>query len=78
MEYNFPQYRSGASVSRLPTSAAAAAGHGSFGASNNSHGSFLHNASTTPGNIADYDDVFRPQYKDGNHLTALYQVEIET
>ncbi|XP_068335781.1 uncharacterized protein [Pyrus communis] len=74
MEYNFPQYRSGASVSRLPTSAAAAvAGHGGFGASNNNHGSFLHNASATPGSIADYDDVFRPQYKDGNHLTALYQ-----
>ncbi|KAM2268070.1 hypothetical protein ACFX1S_046241 [Malus domestica] len=72
MEYNFPQYRSGASVSRLPTSAAAA-GRGSFGASNNNHGSFLHNASATPGSIADYDDVFRPQYKDGNHLTALYQ-----
>ncbi|KAM0956148.1 hypothetical protein ACFX13_025070 [Malus domestica] len=73
MEYNFPQY-SGAPVSRLPTSAAAAVtGHGRFGASNNTHGSLLHNASATPGSIPDYDDVFRPQYKDGNHLAALYQ-----
>ncbi|KAB2610870.1 hypothetical protein D8674_018902 [Pyrus ussuriensis x Pyrus communis] len=73
MEYNFPRY-SGASVSRLPTSAAAAVtGHVSFGASNNTHGSLLHNASATPGSIPDYDDVFRPQYKDGNHLATLYQ-----
>ncbi|VVA38937.1 PREDICTED: GBF-interacting 1 [Prunus dulcis] len=73
MDYNFPQYRSGASVSRLPPSAAAVGGHGNFGASNNVHGSFLQNASAAPISVSDYDDALRARYKDGSHLTPLHQ-----
>ncbi|PQM37191.1 uncharacterized protein Pyn_39947 [Prunus yedoensis var. nudiflora] len=73
MDYNFPQYRSGASVSRLPPSAAAVGGHGNFGASNNVHGSFLQNASAAPISMSDYDDALRARYKDGSHLTPLHQ-----
>lgn len=76
MDYNFPQYRSGASVSRLPPSAAAVGGHGNFGASNNVHGSFLQNASAAPVSMSDYDDALRARYKDGSHLTPLHQVEM--
>nr|XP_011467574.1 PREDICTED: uncharacterized protein LOC101307606 isoform X2 [Fragaria vesca subsp. vesca] len=70
MEYSFPQHRNGASISRVPPSAAAG-GHGSFGTSTNVHGNYLHNSSVAP--VRDYDDVFRSQYKDGNHLTPLHQ-----
>lgn len=73
MEYSFPQYRNGASISRVPPSAAAG-GHGSFGTSTNVHGNFLPNSSVAPISTRDYDDVFRAQYKDGNHLTPLHQV----
>ncbi|BFG25642.1 hypothetical protein CerSpe_119160 [Prunus speciosa] len=74
MDYNFPQYRSGASGSRLPPSAAAVGGgHGNFGASNNVHGSFLQNASAAPISMSDYDDALRARYKDGSHLTPLHQ-----
>ncbi|KAM5580044.1 hypothetical protein ABKV19_009669 [Rosa sericea] len=72
MEYSFPQHRNGASISRVPPSAAAG-GHGSFGTSTNVHGNFLHNSSVVPISTRDYDDVFRSQYKDGNHLSPLHQ-----
>ncbi|XP_062009032.1 uncharacterized protein LOC133725695 isoform X2 [Rosa rugosa] len=72
MEYSFPQHRNGASISRVPPSAAAG-GHGSFGTSTNVHGNFLHNSSVAPISTRDYDDVFRSQYKDGNHLSPLHQ-----
>ncbi|XP_050381044.1 uncharacterized protein LOC126798200 isoform X2 [Argentina anserina] len=72
MEYNLPQHRNGASISRVSPSAAGG-GHGSFGTSTNVHGNYLHNSSVAPISNMDYDDVFRSQYKDGNHLNPLHQ-----
>lgn len=66
-----PQYKNSVSVSSLPQSASVASGYGSFGSSNN----FPLNPPAAPAvPTMSYDDVLSSQYKDGNHLVSLPQV----
>lgn len=73
MKYNISRYnKSGASMGRLPS---AGAGYGSVANSTNVPGNYLNSpAAASMLTTGGYNDVLRPQYKDGSHLTSLPQV----
>ncbi|WOG89702.1 hypothetical protein DCAR_0208940 [Daucus carota subsp. sativus] len=70
-----PQYKSSASVSNLPQSAAVPSGYGAFGSSTAIPANYAMNptAASPAGSTMGYDDILSSQYKDSNHLISLQQ-----
>lgn len=71
-----PQYKSSASVSNLPQSAAVPSGYGAFGSSTAIPANYAMNptAASPAGSTMGYEDILSSQYKDSNHLISLQQV----
>ncbi|KAL8113184.1 hypothetical protein AgCh_020481 [Apium graveolens] len=70
-----PQYKSTASASNLPQSAAIPSGYGAFGSSTAIPANYAMNptAASPAGSTMGYDDILSSQYKDSSHLISLQQ-----